>query len=122
MAKVLGSIGRATKAIDVYHRVIKILESRSGVECEDLVVPLFNLANLFIKEGRNKDGEAQFMRLLFFPLQNNIQFILLFKVIDFITYPCFSRILSIYRNLYGENDGRFSMALCSLAHVKCSTG
>ncbi|XP_065877220.1 uncharacterized protein [Euphorbia lathyris] len=93
MAKVLGSIGKAKKAIDVYHHVIRILESRSGVECEDLIVPIFNLANLLVKEGRNKDAEVQFMR-----------------------------ILSIYQNLYGENDGRVGMALCSLAHVKCSTG
>ena len=41
--------------------------------------------------------------------------------------PCCSfffsfRILSIYKESYGEYDGRFGMALCSVAHVKCATG
>ncbi|XP_043813428.1 nephrocystin-3 isoform X3 [Manihot esculenta] len=93
MAKILGSIGRVKKAIEVYHRSIAILESSKGVESEDLVVPLFGLGNLLMKEGRTTDSEIHF-----------------------------NRILSIYRKLYGENDGRVGMALCSLAHAKCSTG
>ncbi|OAY46591.1 hypothetical protein MANES_06G011400v8 [Manihot esculenta] len=93
MAKILGSIGRVKKAMEVYHRSIAILESSKGVESEDLVVPLFGLGNLMMKEGRTTDSEIHF-----------------------------NRILSIYRKLYGENDGRVGMALCSLAHAKCSTG
>lgn len=64
MAKVLGSIGRATKAVDNYHRAITILESSRGPESEDLVVPLFGLGNLLIKEGRATDAESPFIRLL----------------------------------------------------------
>ncbi|KAF2317343.1 hypothetical protein GH714_020490 [Hevea brasiliensis] len=93
MAKVLVSIGRVTKAIEIYQRAITILESSRGVESEDLVVPLFGLGNLLLKEGRTTDSEIHFIR-----------------------------ILSIYSKLYGENDGRVGVALCSLAHVKCSTG
>lgn len=32
------------------------------------------------------------------------------------------RILNIYKKLYGENDGRVGLAMCSLAHVKCAKG
>lgn len=32
------------------------------------------------------------------------------------------RILSIYKTLYGDKDGRVGMALSSLAHVKCAKG
>ncbi|KAB1205101.1 Kinesin light chain [Morella rubra] len=34
----------------------------------------------------------------------------------------FQRILTLYKKLYGENDGRVGMAMCSLAHVKCAKG
>jgi len=34
----------------------------------------------------------------------------------------FCRILTLYKKLYGENDGRVGMAMCSLAHVKCAKG
>ncbi|CAL5361823.1 unnamed protein product [Camellia sinensis] len=50
MAKVLGSIRRATKAVEVYHCVITILELSTGAESEDLVVPLLGLGNLLMKE------------------------------------------------------------------------
>lgn len=32
------------------------------------------------------------------------------------------RILNIYKKLYGEDDERVGMTLCSLAHVKCAKG
>lgn len=64
MAKVLGSIGRVTKAVEVYHRAISILESNRGTESTDLVVPLFSLGNLLIKEGRATEAERAFFRLL----------------------------------------------------------
>ncbi|KAF5956034.1 hypothetical protein HYC85_008890 [Camellia sinensis] len=50
MAKVLGSIRRATKAVEVYHCVITILKLSKGAESEDLVVPLLGLGNLLMKE------------------------------------------------------------------------
>ncbi|XP_015576514.2 protein KINESIN LIGHT CHAIN-RELATED 2 isoform X1 [Ricinus communis] len=93
MGKVLGSIGRVNKATEVYQRVIIILESGRGAESKELVVPLFGLGNLLMKEGRTTDAEIHFIR-----------------------------ILNIYRKLYGENDGRYGMALCSVANLKCSTG
>lgn len=65
MAKILGSIGRVKKAIEVYHRSIAILESSKGVESEDLVVPLFGLGNLLMKEGRTTDSEIHFNRLIY---------------------------------------------------------
>lgn len=65
MAKVLGSIGRTTEAVEDYHRAITILESSRGAESEDLVVPLFGLADLLIKEGRATDAESPFIRLIY---------------------------------------------------------
>ncbi|KAH7543819.1 hypothetical protein JRO89_XS15G0025000 [Xanthoceras sorbifolium] len=93
LAKALGSIGRATKAIEIYHLVISILESNRGAESEDLVLPLFGLGKLLIKEGKATDAESAFVR-----------------------------ILEIYTKIYGENDGRVGMAMCSLAHAKCAKG
>ncbi|KAK6926032.1 hypothetical protein RJ641_007751 [Dillenia turbinata] len=75
------------------HRAISILEVSRGFDCKDLTVPLFSLGNLLIKEGQAEDAES-----------------------------CFSRVLYIYKKLYGENDGRVGMAMCSLAHVKCAKG
>lgn len=66
MAKILGSIGKATTAIEVYQRVISILESSRGAESKDLVVPLSGLGNLLIKEGRATDAESLFNRLPYF--------------------------------------------------------
>ncbi|KAL4594759.1 hypothetical protein ACB092_12G042500 [Castanea dentata] len=93
MAKVLGAIGRSTKAVETYHRAIAILELNKGAESEDLVVALFGLGNILLKEGRTIDAETHFVR-----------------------------ILNLYKKLYGENDGRVGMAMCSLAHVKCAKG
>lgn len=62
MTKVLSSTGRTTKAVDIYHRVIKILELSRGTESEDFVVPLVGLGNLLIKEGRATDAENAFVR------------------------------------------------------------
>ncbi|XP_059435205.1 uncharacterized protein LOC132168133 isoform X1 [Corylus avellana] len=93
MAKVLGNIGRSTKAVETYNHTISILELSRGAESEDLVVVLFALGNLLLKEGRAADAETHFVR-----------------------------ILTLYKKLYGENDGRVGMAMCSLAHVKCAKG
>lgn len=65
MAKALGSAGRVTKAVETYNRSIIILETSRGAESEDLVVPLFGLGNLLIKEGRAAEAESIFVRLLF---------------------------------------------------------
>ncbi|XP_052202771.1 uncharacterized protein LOC127807630 isoform X2 [Diospyros lotus] len=93
MAKVFGSIRRAREAAKVYHDVIGILELSKGAEGEDLVVPLLGLGNLLMKEGKHMDAENSFIR-----------------------------ILDIYSKLYGQNDERVGMAMCSLAHVKCAKG
>ncbi|XP_062153907.1 uncharacterized protein LOC133862057 isoform X2 [Alnus glutinosa] len=93
MAKVLGNISRSTKAVEIYNRTISILELSRGAESEDLVLALFGLGNLLLKEGRAADAETHFIR-----------------------------ILTLYKKLYGENDGRVGMAMCSLAHVKCAKG
>lgn len=65
MAKVFGSIGKASKAIEIYQLVITFLESNRGAESKDLVVPLLSLANLLLKEGRANDAESHFTRLSF---------------------------------------------------------
>lgn len=64
MAKSLGSIGRATKAVEIYHRAIAILELSRGAESEDVVVPLLGLGNLLIKEKRATDAEIPFIRFI----------------------------------------------------------
>ncbi|KAH1089800.1 hypothetical protein J1N35_017057 [Gossypium stocksii] len=119
IAKVLSSTGKATKAVDIYHRVIRILELNRGVETEDLVVPLFGLGSLLIKEGKVTGAENSFIRLV------RIPFILIWLWVfrSFFTfYFSFFRILNIYTKLYGENDGRVGLAMCSLAHAKCAKG
>ena len=83
MAKALGSIGKATKAIEFYHRAITILESSRGAESEDLVIPLFGLGSLLLQEGKAKDAETAFLRLnlflfLFFFFFNGLLFLLLY--------------------------------------------
>lgn len=65
MGKVFGLIGRATKATDMYHRAITVLETNMGAESEQLVLPLFSLGNLLIKEGKTMDAENAFIRLIF---------------------------------------------------------
>ncbi|KAK3008529.1 hypothetical protein RJ639_013268, partial [Escallonia herrerae] len=102
LGKVLGFIGRATKAVDMYQRAISILESSRGLESEELVVPLFALGNLLIKD-KATNVESPFMRLLFLPSSWGV-------------------ILNIYTKLYGENDGRVGMAMCSVANAKCAKG
>lgn len=62
MAKVLGSIGRATKAVEFYHRSISILESCRSTENEDLIIPLYGLGNLLLKEGKLVEAESPFLR------------------------------------------------------------
>ncbi|GKE01659.1 nephrocystin-3 isoform X2, partial [Tanacetum coccineum] len=99
MGKALGSVGRATKAIDIYHRAISILESNMGLESKELVVPLTTLGNLFLNEGKAEDAENAFMRL--------------YKT---------QAIVGIYTQLYGKDDERVGMAMCSLANAKCAKG
>lgn len=65
MAKALGSIGKATKAIEIYQHVISLLESSRGAESKDLVIPLLSLGNLLLKEGKANDAESHFTRLSF---------------------------------------------------------
>ncbi|KAK9145655.1 hypothetical protein Sjap_005558 [Stephania japonica] len=93
MAKVYTSITRASKAIDTYHRAITILEMSKGAGSEDIVVPLLGLGNLLLREGKAAEAENSF-----------------------------SRIFKIYEELYGENDGRTGLAMCSLAHTKSVHG
>lgn len=64
MAKVLGSFGKATKAIKIYQRVITLLGSSRGAQSKDLVVPLLSLGNLLLKEGKANDAETHFTRLI----------------------------------------------------------
>lgn len=68
MAKVLGSMGRASEAMETYQRVITLLESSRGGENEELAVPLLALGNLLMKEGRAPDAESPFDRLILFIL------------------------------------------------------
>lgn len=71
VGKALGSAGRATKAVDVYNRIISILESNLGAESKELVVPLNALGNLLIEQGKAEDAENALMRfasLLYFYL------------------------------------------------------
>jgi len=124
MAKVLGSIGKATKAIEIYQHVITLLESSRGAESKDLVVPLLSLGNLLLKERRVNDAESHFTRLSFlFLLSPSIFsafYTLLFSIL--LLFVFVSRVLNIYTELYGQNDGRVGMAMSSLAQVKCAQG
>ncbi|WOL00932.1 hypothetical protein Cni_G09645 [Canna indica] len=79
-------------AITLYYRAIDILEKR-GTENEELVIPLSALGNLFISERKATDAEI-----------------------------CFKRILNIYSKIYGKDNGRVGMAMCSLAHALCANG
>ncbi|KAA3454876.1 nephrocystin-3 isoform X2 [Gossypium australe] len=117
IAKVLSSTGKAAKAVDIYHRVIRILELNRGVETEDLVVPLFGLGSLLIKEGKVTGAENSFIRLVRIPF---ILFRLWVFCSFFTSYFSFFRILNIYTKLYGQNDGRVGLAMCSLAHAMCA--
>ncbi|KAK5804572.1 hypothetical protein PVK06_032223 [Gossypium arboreum] len=119
IAKVLSSTGKAAKAVDIYHRVIRILELNRGVETEDLVVPLFGLGSLLIKEGKVTGAENSFIRLVRIPF---ILFWLWVFCSFFTFYFSFFRIRNIYTKLYGQNDGRVGLAMCSLAHAKCAKG
>ncbi|KAE8722464.1 hypothetical protein F3Y22_tig00013960pilonHSYRG00101 [Hibiscus syriacus] len=62
MAKVLSSTAKATQAVDIYHRVIHILELSRGVASEDLIVPLFGLGSLLMKESKVTGAEDAFIR------------------------------------------------------------
>lgn len=62
LAKSFGSYGKATKAIGVYQRTVTILEQNRGSESEDLVVPLFSLGKLLLKEGKADEVEIPFTR------------------------------------------------------------
>ncbi|KAJ9546142.1 hypothetical protein OSB04_025849 [Centaurea solstitialis] len=83
----------ATKAIDIYHRAISILESNMGAESKELAVPLNALGNLLMEEGKAEDAGTAFLR-----------------------------IIGIYTKLYGKDDERVGMAMCSLASAKCAKG
>lgn len=67
MAKVLSSIGRTSKAVEFYHRAISLLESSRGAESEDLVIPLFGVGSLLLKEGKPVEAESPFLRFNCFP-------------------------------------------------------
>lgn len=43
---------------------------------------------------------------------------------DYRVFPLifFFRIIEIYTKIYGKNDGRVGMAMCSLANAKCAKG
>lgn len=62
LAKSFTSDGKATKAIGVYERTLTILERNRGYESEDLVVPLFSLGKLLLKEGKADETEVPFTR------------------------------------------------------------
>ncbi|EPS74006.1 hypothetical protein M569_00751 [Genlisea aurea] len=93
MAQALAFSRRVSEAIETYKRVIKILEVNSNGEGEEVIMPLCEMGNLLLKEG--KTSEAEF---------------------------AFSRVIDIFVRLYGERDGRVGMAMCSLAQVKCAKG
>uniref|UniRef100_A0A803MUN9 Nephrocystin-3 n=1 Tax=Chenopodium quinoa TaxID=63459 RepID=A0A803MUN9_CHEQI len=93
LAKHLGSVGRAAEAVEIYERVITIVESSHGADSLDLVLPLSGFGNLLLRQGKPNDAEIPF-----------------------------TRILNLYSRLHGETDGRTGMALCSLAHVKFAQG
>lgn len=62
LAKSFASDGKATKAIGVYERTVTILERNRGSESEDLVVSLFSLGKLLLKEGKAAEAEIPFTR------------------------------------------------------------
>ncbi|CAA0813033.1 Tetratricopeptide repeat (TPR)-like superfamily protein [Striga hermonthica] len=93
LAKVLADSGKATEAIEMYQRVIKILKSSRGKEDDVLVLPLCELGNLLVQQGKTSDAECTF-----------------------------SRVVDIFINSYGEKDRRVGMAMCYLAKVKCMEG
>lgn len=127
LAKSFGSYGKATKAIGVYERTLTILERNRGSESEDLVVPLFSLGKLLLKEGKADEAEIPFTRY-------SAERTSLVKVFAFVIHRLCDRfgqssfhlrscrILNIYKKTYGEKDGRVGMAMCSLANAKCTKG
>ncbi|KAK9914522.1 hypothetical protein M0R45_038296 [Rubus argutus] len=110
MGSMYSTLGKFEKSMLVYRRAIDNMENiygknsvflithqfwawQKGAESEDLVIPLFGLASLLLKQGKPIEAETPFLR-----------------------------ILNIYTKLYGEDDGRVGMAMSSLAHVKCAMG
>jgi hypothetical protein len=54
MAKVLGNIGRSTKAVETYSHTSSILELSRGAESKDLVVVLMLLAIFYSKKEEQR--------------------------------------------------------------------
>eukprot|EP00249_Psilotum_nudum_P007492 c20602_g1_i2 orf=156-1889(-) len=76
-------------SIDICKRVIAILESSKGSDCEELAIPLSHLGHTLLEENRLDEAELQMCRALKLAQKTN-------------------------RN----NDGRVGVALCALARVK----
>ena len=61
-----------TKATDIYNQAINVLETNIGAESEQLVLPLFALGNLLIKEGKTTDAENAFLRFILLHLAGTV--------------------------------------------------
>ena len=68
MARSLGSLGEASKAIEFYRSAIAIMESSEDVESEYLITLLGELGSLLLREGKVKDAEDPYQRLIMFLL------------------------------------------------------
>lgn len=65
LANHLGSAGRAAEAVEIYQRVITIVESSHGIDSADLVLPLSGLGNLLLSQGKPNEAETTFTRLCY---------------------------------------------------------
>ncbi|WOL20004.1 hypothetical protein Cni_G28806 [Canna indica] len=120
MTKALGFTGRASEAITLYCRAIDILEKR-GTENKELVIPLSALGNLFINERKATDAEFV-LRVRFEKDHIHSQYCEFWKLKRYFCYFPTTLILNIYSKIYGKDNERVGMAMCSLAHALCANG
>ncbi|KAG5229538.1 nephrocystin [Salix suchowensis] len=127
------ALGKFEKSMHVYQRVIATLERKHGKGSAFLVSPLLGMAKILGSIGKATTAIEVYQRVISIlessrgaeskDLVVPLSVLLSYDYSPPLLFFFFSfRILSIYKESYGEYDGRFGMALCSVAHVKCATG
>ncbi|KAJ7522419.1 hypothetical protein O6H91_18G009800 [Diphasiastrum complanatum] len=86
-------LDNATKSIEIYQRVLAMLEESKGPYDESLAIPLTHLGHVLLEIDRMDEAEV-FMR----------------------------RALKILQKAHGLQDGRVGLATCALARVKSEQG
>ncbi|KAF3332613.1 Nephrocystin-3 [Carex littledalei] len=93
LAKALEANQRPKEAIPVYKRAVDILEKEKGIKCVDICGPLHSLRNLSLSIGEVEDAHMYSQR-----------------------------VLEIHKEIYGENNGRTALAICSVAQALFAKG